>query len=478
MRKSVRLFVAGSKALEDERTVIGKAILGLNSHYKSIGKKCTVYLDTYETISGDNQPAYNKFIESEANLVFFVLDGKVGGKTLKELVIALAASRKENGPEVKIFVKHDETNSDEEYLELTRQLMGENYYVEYDNLDDLRSKAEKRVKEYVEKSTHKSLSEWIRCNYKFIVVLAIILSLAFVGFYMWYKLKLRENEPTLILAGGGSAANYMEKYYINCKPSQYKDGYYVHMPTSYAWLLMAEEVISPLSAGKRRYYPICLSAEKATDSAFTRIVSVSSMLAIGSVIEYRIGWDTLTVFLKSDRTITTCINDNKKITRSELLDLIKKRKDYNINLFTTSKGSGTRDAYEKLLADLGYDFANVETYQFAENSDMPTINKNGAPYMLMGSGCYVAKELLKDIDSRDCYEYKVVDENGDCFRKPIYIYFMAYCSDNSNVLTIPEQTLNFLNKLGVDCSKKVKDGKVKRYSTETVIQDFNKLGSW
>lgn len=201
MRKSVRLFVAGSKALEDERTVIGKAILGLNSHYKSIGKKCTVYLDTYETISGDNQPAYNKFIESEANLVFFVLDGKVGGKTLKELVIALAASRKENGPEVKIFVKHDETNSDEEYLELTRQLMGENYYVEYDNLDDLRSKAEKRVKEYVEKSTHKTLSEWIRCNYKFIVVLAIILSLAFVGFYMWYKLKLRENEPTLILAG-------------------------------------------------------------------------------------------------------------------------------------------------------------------------------------------------------------------------------------------------------------------------------------
>lgn len=477
MRKSVRLFVAGSTNLEKERTVIGKTVLDLNSHYKNNGKKCTIYFDTYQSISGDNQGAYNKFIEDEADLVFFVIDGKVGGKTLKELVIALAASRKENGPEVKIFVKHDD-NPDEESLELTRQLLGENYYVEYDNIDDLRSKVEKRVKEYTEATTHKSLSEWVRGHYKFIVVLTIILSLAFVGFYMWYKLKLKDEEPTLILAGGGSAANYLEKYYINCRPSQYKDGYYVHMPTSYAWLLMAEEVIAPQAAGIRRYYPICLSAEKATDSAFTRIVSVSSMLAIGSVIEYQIGWDTLTVFLKNDRAITSCVNDNKKITRSELLDLIKRRNDYNINLFTTSKGSGTRDAYEKLLSDLDYDFAKVETYQFAENTDMPTINKNNAPYMLLGSGCYVAKELLKDIDNRDCYEYKVVDENGECFRKPIYIYFMAYCSDNSNVLTIPEQTLNFLRKLGVDYTKKVKDGKVKRYSTETVIQDFNSLVDW
>ena len=119
--------------------------------------------------------------------------------------------------------------------------------------------------------------------------------------------------------------------------------------------------------------------------------------------------------------------------------------------------------------------------QFSEDSDMPTLNINENPYVLLGSRCYTMKEVDKKTMNNEAIHLNVYEELSDkrvYICKPIYLYFMGYALDNSNQLTIPKQTLRLLQDLGCDLSAKVKDGKVKRSTTTKIILNFEELVNW
>lgn len=55
---------------------------------------------------------------------------------------------------------------------------------------------------------------------------------------------------------------------------------------------------------------------------------------------------------------------------------------------------------------------------------------------------------------------------------------MAYEPTASNELTVPKQTLRLLENLGVAVSDKVKDGKLKRSSQDSITLNFDRLPNW
>ena len=103
------------------------------------------------------------------------------------------------------------------------------------------------------------------------------------------------------------------------------------------------------------------------------------------------------------------------------------------------------------------------------------------PYMLLGSKCYVMSDLKRVVEAKDAFElkvYDIVDGQKQFVCKPMNLYFMAYKYDVTNTLMIPQQILNFVESLGCDLGNRVKDGRVKRYTTDSVILDFSKLPEW
>ena len=116
----------------------------------------------------------------------------------------------------------------------------------------------------------------------------------------------------------------------------------------------------------------------------------------------------------------------------------------SINIFATSPGSGTRTTYERLFARKEIDLDGLFVSQFSEYSDMPTINKNNLPYILLESKCYTMKELEGDVRTGDALELKVYDEvlgRREYSCKPIYLYFMAYKETPKNIFPIPKQNI-------------------------------------
>ena len=85
--------------------------------------------------------------------------------------------------------------------------------------------------------------------------------------------------------------------------------------------------------------------------------------------------------------------DNRRITTSELATIIANRKKNHVNVFTTSMGSGTRHTFEKLLEKKNYLLAKDTTLLFSEDSDLPTVNRDGSPYILLDSKAYCMKKL-------------------------------------------------------------------------------------
>ena len=285
--------------------------------------------------------------------------------------------------------------------------------------------------------------------------------------------------PILLLTGGGSAANFIERNHPSFNLRNFDGGYYVHLPSSNAWLLLTEEVITPGDANERQYYPVCLSAEQATDSCFLTVTSKNSFIQKGSIVEVKVGYDTLSVCLKNDDVFKYMIKDfdNRRITTSELATIIANRKKNHVNVFTTSMGSGTRHTFEKLLEKEKFLLAKDTTLLFSEDSDLPTINRDGSPYILLDSKAYCMKKLYEsDVKLGKAFNLVVVnDEDKSPVLKPIYLYFMAYNKNGSNDLTVPQPIIKLLRKLNFDVSNKVKNNTIRRYSTDSIILKFDEL---
>lgn len=471
--KTINVFIAGAKDLKSYREKLKVLAMDLNNNFYKSKQKFHLSIASYENFR-NNQSEYDNYIYNKADLVIFILDGKIGEYTKDEYLLAVKSKREKGRPEVVVFLKsYKELTSDISYI--NGLLIDEDYYICYDNEDDLKHKVQAYILDtYIPKHTSRNKFS-VSKNKSWIIGITTILLLSIgILFYWWSQ------SPMLLIAGGGSARNYIDQYY-SVELDKYKKSYYVHMPSSNAWLLLTEEVISPQVNPK--YYPLCVSASTAKEEDFLKITTRDNFLKVGSVIEMLLGYDTLAVFIKNDPSVIQMLDPDsftrKDISTDRLADLVTSHN--KLNVFATSPGSGTRNIYENLLLKKQIELTDHCFNQFSEYSDLPSINKNNLPYLLLGSKCYVMSDLRGIISSNGALNlsvYEEIDGEKMYIRKPINLYFMAYKHDQTNTLTIPQITLDFLKELGCNLGNKVEDNMVKRYTTDSVILQFDKLPNW
>lgn len=276
----------------------------------------------------------------------------------------------------------------------------------------------------------------------------IVLCIGHFLFSMIDRLTGKPIEQALIIAGGGSAANYISRCYPQVMLDSTTQRYYMHLPSKHAWRLLEEEVMSTVSPDSSRYLPICVSAEAATEKNFLTGVSASKFVQKGSVVSYHLGYDTLAVYVHKEEKfpkeqLSSEEINQQRIYVSTLAKLINNVD--SLNIFTTSVGSGTRDTYEKALIGL-CDLQSKKTTNFQQDSDLPHININNNSSILLGSQCYYVKSL------RNPLKFIVIDDNTkQPILKDIYLFCMAYTEDanHPNRLKIPAPTVKFIKELGL-----------------------------
>ena len=494
---TINVFIAGSKELASQRIKLKSLISDINHRYKESGNDHSLNVASYETY-GNKQDEYNDYICNKADLVIFVLDGKIGPYTEDEFDIAKKSEKSAGRPKSVVFLKsYSEITPDIAYI--NGMLKNEDYYITYANDEDLVRCVKEYLDDFVSKFAKVNTSQKKKtviksdsspsCRIKSICsVVAVLAALAVLICF----LLCNKNSSVLLIAGGGSARNYIETY-NNIVLETYPNSYHVHMPSGNAWLLLTEEVISQQAT--QGYIPICISASKAKDEDFLKITTKENFLKSGSVVAVKLGYDTLAITVKNDDRIIDWLGHKSikegEVSLQNLADLLKNND--SISIFATSPGSGTKTTYMDLLEEKGVILDDMTVNQFSEYSDLPTVNKK-FPYILMGSRCYKMKALEKDVKKSDAYELKVYDEEYgrriySC--KPIYVYFMAYKpkatsqkdtkivqkygDDINENLVVPEETIRFLKDLGCDLQGKINNNVIIRKTHNSIIIDLDEL---
>ena len=142
MKKNISIFVAGSKALKEERNALKALAHDLNLEYDE--KRIGIHIKTksYEDFR-DDQTIYNNFIENNADIAIFILKDSIGIYTEKELIIAAKAYREKKIPEIIVFLNKDreETPQVGKIQNLLKEHLGNHFFfVEYNDNEDLKLK--------------------------------------------------------------------------------------------------------------------------------------------------------------------------------------------------------------------------------------------------------------------------------------------------------------------------------------------------
>lgn len=137
MARELKVFIAGSLELEPVRDAVRSSLLNVSHKYDRLGYTIKSYtFENFENFlcNDGRQKEYNDFIRNEADFVVFILDGKLGEKTLEEFEHAIAGLKENNKP--KIFVYNNiDAKTDNEVIQLFKQRMIElnQYWTDYGN---------------------------------------------------------------------------------------------------------------------------------------------------------------------------------------------------------------------------------------------------------------------------------------------------------------------------------------------------------
>ena len=149
----VKFFIAGAKSLKDQRLSMKALANDLNTKYEREGRDISINMYSYENF-GERQTAYDYFIKNEADMVIFIVDGKLGQKTEAELRLAVSTLKKNKKPEIVTFVHTFAERTEEiDYLEKVINSLSDKYYVDYSNTEDLLAKAKERINIFIRKRT-------------------------------------------------------------------------------------------------------------------------------------------------------------------------------------------------------------------------------------------------------------------------------------------------------------------------------------
>lgn len=466
----IKIFIAGSKDLIQERNYIKILANDLNSIYNA--RDFMIIIHSYEHFN-DRQDEYNRFIEEEADIVLFILDGEIGGKTEEEFLKASGSYNRNNRPEVMVFL-HDfkELTSDIARIQgLLLGRLGDKYYINYSNLDELKSKARERIIRYIENKTNnmspsktpvKSVSQKtsndINSLSKKTKTLIYSMSCAIIilaGALCW---SLFRSSDLLIFAGGGSVKNYIE-ITKGLDLVDYPHSIYANLASGTAWALLPEEANryqEDKGRGQDHFSSICLSADD-IDSAMFINEKTRGMFDKSRIIRYNIGKDPLVLYVHKDIISERNLPSESSIHVDSMRSLVKYALSIpdKIRVFTTSKTSGTLRLYQSCFksndsVDLEELFDEKKTYLFYKNSSSAYINAldsvNGnRPYVILGSQYYYPQTL--DTEKEINYRALYVKNGNDTIFKPMNLYFIGRYSDAEDYCTIKKSVVQFLKDI-------------------------------
>ncbi|MBQ0153950.1 MAG: hypothetical protein KBS70_04095 [Bacteroidales bacterium] len=446
MKQEVKIFLGGGVALLEGNgttmvgyrpSVVDPVISRLNSK-RNANRFYIVktYKDLiHEYTPEGHQEHYLRFVKQKANVALFIFDGSIGDETKNEFEFA-CKSYEENGHPTIFFYGINLEENDEivKYLDSKKQ-----YYQHFTSREELKNLIQNDLNSWNKTSWWKKIKQK---KWYCIVSLVVCVIAFFTGYFAKHPDRMVKLEPTpqtmLLIAGGGSVANFIETQHKTAIPTlaDYPNGYYLHLPTKSAWKMLEEEVVSLQDT--RRYYPICLSATKATDEDFCNAQITKQMyLDSAIIIACNLGYDSLAIYLKEESDFFDKHPDylrNRHISIPILKQLIE---DTTLNVYSTSFESGTRDGYCKIL---GYENEELTEYlagQFSENSPESSISKENRSYLLLGSQYYYMKAVEDEV-------IKLTVQSD--YVKPMMVYFMAYRKSGDNY-EIPQVTIDFLHQL-------------------------------
>lgn len=478
--KEVSLFISCSNNSEDiknDREKIKEKVTELNEKYANSreGKRINII--------GYNDPesregVFKDFIKKNADIVVFLI-GKDNDKKQEEILIneiefATRTNKDQGSPHVLIYNRGEDENLSENIGTVINK--NKRHYDRI-NEDDLTKKFEENIDEYFDKySIFSKIRKFYRKRKRTRRIAWVISPTLIIVIIILASWQISvASQPRLLLAGGGSAKNYIKEE-CGMDIISYKPRFWIfaNMPSQFAWKLLTEETMK--DDNDRKYYPICLSAEEAKDSLFLGSRNVSDFKNKGVVVSVLIGYDELVAYCKTPYTDSIIINKNwkdiqklicsndtilcnkidslsqyysgisnllcGKIKCCELNTIITDTTN-KIELYATSMKSGTRDAY------IDSNKANIQLLEeektakgesiklFTDND--PIIDSNnyfivlGSKYYKPSGGLSKAKPLI------------VTDSNGNPIKKPIYLFFMAYKSGEEYV--IKDEIGTFLDEI-------------------------------
>lgn len=484
---SIILYITNSKTkyMQNKKNEIVKTCQDLWND-----KKIDIKTVDYDDPEGEGDVP-NNFIKENADFVIFLIDDSYDEKRLKLYKEKIKTAVDSYSNNFKPFV----------IVYLTKAAKGK---LEKSNdgsrgkeLNDLLNKEEQKIKVVIAETDSISatikqdielyeelyVNKWVQAARKTIrkkrilawiipitlFILAVVFALPFINQYQ------TEKQPRLLLVGGGSAKNYIrDECGIDVISYYPKYWIYAPMPSSNSWTLLTEEAMK--NDEHRKYYPICLSAEEADDTVFLGNMEPTVFKEKGVVVSLLIGYDTLKAYCnfsyinrkflddilkQSCRKLKLKNQDNQDSTMITYFDSISRtktigcetlnafiQKDKSIKLYTTSLRSGTRNAYiDPTKANLQflteeYDPNNHKIELYTDNS---TIDSS-LNFIILGSKHYKPYHGISEAKA-----LTVLDKNGNQIIKPIYLYFMAY--NTNEKYEIKEEISNFLDKIGKSLSE-------------------------
>lgn len=472
--KNINIFIAGSKLLIEYRERIVIWANEKNYNFRRKGEKLQLNVYSFKEV-GDNQDTYNKVITEKTDIILFLVEGTIGDKTKEELRTAKKAVELNGRPTIMVFVKDADINT-QSYIEGS---LGRDYSIDFNSAENLVNQVNTRIDEYLSTRVSTNANVHVQTAKKQTSALkkwgtVILFSLLLIGigfcasrFCCNSSVVEKKNKTMLLIAGGGSVANFIEEQPGTLIPSlaDYPNGYFLHLPTKSAWKMLVEEVVSLQDT--RRYYPICISATEATDEDFCSAqISQQMFLDSAIIVSCKLGEDSLAVYAQKDcnflKTHSECLF-SKHISVTQLQELVKSKE---MNVFSTSFESGTRAGYCKILGIENSDLNQFLAGQFSEFSAISAVSKDNKAYLLLGSQYYQMKAI-----KNDAIRLTVSSD----YTKPMMVYFMAYRESN-DIYRIPKETIEFLNHLRLNVlDNYISDGCIKIKNHSHVIYDEKNL---
>lgn len=136
----LKIFVAGSKELKDERMVCRSVCNVLQNKWGTIETR--TYEDFSPTLSTiGHQAEYNEYIANETDVAIFIFSGKVGDITRSEFDKARESFANSNRPEIIVYFDNSPEATTPDVVKFKEALDSIGYYYqEYSSLDDLNAK--------------------------------------------------------------------------------------------------------------------------------------------------------------------------------------------------------------------------------------------------------------------------------------------------------------------------------------------------